>query len=44
MLCAAAVQAQTVTVRDAWIRGTVQGQSATGAFMELSAKSDVRLV
>jgi len=44
MLCAAAVQAQTVTVRDAWIRGTVQGQSATGAFMELSAKTDARLV
>lgn len=44
LLCAAAAQAQTVTVRDAWIRGTVQGQSATGAFMELSAKADARLV
>ncbi len=44
MLCATAVQAQTVTVRDAWIRGTVQGQSATGAFMELTAKANARLV
>ncbi|MDP1672803.1 MAG: copper chaperone PCu(A)C [Burkholderiales bacterium] len=44
LLFAAAAQAQTVTVRDAWIRGTVQGQSATGAFMELSAKTDARLV
>lgn len=44
LLFAAAAQAQTVTVRDAWIRGTVQGQSATGAFMELSAKADARLV
>jgi periplasmic copper chaperone A len=44
LLCTAAAQAQTVTVRDAWIRGTVQGQSATGAFMELSAKADARLV
>lgn len=44
LLFTAAAQAQTVNVRDAWIRGTVQGQSATGAFMELSAKADARLV
>lgn len=44
LLCAGAAQAQTVTVRDAWIRGTVQGQSATGAFMELTAKANARLV
>ncbi len=44
LLCAMGAQAQTVTVRDAWIRGTVQGQSASGAFMELSAKTDARLV
>lgn len=36
--------AQSVAVKDAWIRGTVQGQSATGAFMELTGKSSARLV
>lgn len=37
-------QAQSVTVKDAWIRGTVQGQNATGVFMELTGKSNTRLV
>lgn len=36
--------AQEVVVKDAWIRGTVQGQNATGAFMELTGKSNARLV
>jgi hypothetical protein len=40
----APAQAQQVSVKDAWIRGTVQGQSATGAFMELTGKSNARLV
>lgn len=44
LLCAAPVQAQQVTIKDAWIRGTVRGQSATGAFMEITGKSAVRLV
>ncbi len=48
LLCAAQTQvqaqAQSVTVKDAWIRGTVQGQTATGAFMELTAKSNARLI
>jgi len=44
LLCAAQAQAQSVTVKDAWIRGTVQGQNATGAFMELTGKSNARLV
>ena len=44
LLCAMGAQAQTVTVSDAWIRGTVQGQTASGAFMELTAKADARLV
>ncbi len=44
MGAAAPLLAQTVTVQDAWIRGTVQGQSATGAFMELTGKSSARLV
>ena len=44
LLCAAQAQAQSVTVKDAWIRGTVQGQTATGAFMELTGKSNARLI
>lgn len=44
LLCAGQVQAQSVTVKDAWIRGTVQGQNATGAFMELTGKTNARLI
>lgn len=33
-----------VTVADAWVRGTVAGQRATGAFMKLVANDDVTLV
>ncbi len=44
LLCAGQAQAQSVIVKDAWIRGTVQGQTATGAFMELTAKSNARLI
>ena len=33
-----AAMAQNVTVADAWVRATVQGQKATGAFMKLTAK------
>jgi copper(I)-binding protein len=33
-----------VDITDAWVRATVQGQKATGAFMNLTAKNDSRLV
>jgi copper(I)-binding protein len=33
-----------VSVKDAWVRGTVTGQSATGAFMQLSSNADTSLV
>ena len=33
-----------VTVKDPWVRGTVAGQSATGAFMQLSSNTDTSLV
>ncbi len=33
-----------VKVSEAWVRGTVAPQKVTGAFMELSAEQDVRLV
>lgn len=31
-------------MKDAWIRGTVGGQKATGAFMSLTSRSPARLV
>ncbi len=34
----------TVTVKNAWVRATVAQQSATGAFMQLTAESDIRVV
>ena len=36
--------AAQVTVADAWVRGTVTGQSATGAFMQLKSPADTALV
>jgi copper(I)-binding protein len=33
-----------VTVHEPWVRGTVAGQQATGAFMQLTASADARLV
>ena len=40
---AAAAHAQ-VTVKDAWVRATVPQQKATGAFMQLTAAQDAKLV
>jgi len=38
------VVAQGIEVKEPWIRGTVQGQTATGAFMEITSKAPARLV
>ena len=38
------LSAQTVTVKNAWARASVPGQTATGAFMTLTAKDSVTLV
>lgn len=43
LLTAHAANAQ-VTVKDAWVRATVPQQKATGAFMQLSAAKDTKLV
>lgn len=43
-LAAGCAHAQTVEVREAWARATVQGQKASGAFMKLTAKEGTRLV
>jgi len=36
--------AQSVEVKDAWVRTTVPGQKATGAFMKITAKDGAKLV
>ena len=36
--------AAQVTVTDAWVRGTVPQQMATGAFMQLKSAKDAKLV
>jgi copper(I)-binding protein len=43
-LAAAAAASAQVTVTDAWVRGTVTGQMATGAFMQLKSPADTALV
>lgn len=43
LVTAGAVQAQT-TVSDLWVRGTVEHQKATGAFMQLQSAQGARLV
>lgn len=41
---ACGAHAQSMQVKDAWLRGTVPAQKATGAFMEISGKQAGRLV
>ena len=38
------VHAQEVTIKEPWVRGTVRGQKATGAFMQLTATEAATLV
>jgi periplasmic copper chaperone A len=38
------ILAQMVGIQDAWIRATVQGQKATGAFMKITTKEKMQLV
>jgi copper(I)-binding protein len=38
------VHAQEVTIKEPWVRGTVRGQKATGAFMQLTASEAATLV
>jgi copper(I)-binding protein len=44
IFAAAALHAQTVEVKDAWVRATVPGQKASGAFMKITAPQASRLV
>ena len=43
-LACGAAYAQAVSIQDAWVRTSVPGQEATGAFMKITAKVDERLV
>lgn len=43
-LTAGVASAQTVEVKDAWVRAAVPGQSGTGAFMNITAKDGAKLV
>ena len=43
-LATSVVHAQEVTIREPWVRGTVRGQKATGAFMQLTATEAASLV
>ena len=36
--------AQNVTVTDAWVRATVPGQKASGAFMKITANANTKLI
>ncbi|MCE2945973.1 MAG: copper chaperone PCu(A)C [bacterium] len=42
-LCATTAMAQ-VTISNPWVRGTVGGMKATGAFMQIASRADTRLV
>ena len=44
LFACSALYAQTVEVKDAWVRATVPGQMGTGAFMKITAREGTRLV
>jgi periplasmic copper chaperone A len=43
-LACTSLWAQTVSVSDAWVRSSMAGQGATGAFMKLQSKEGAKLV
>ena len=43
-LASGSLYAQNVEVKNAWVRASVQGQKATGAFMQLTASQPTTLV
>jgi len=44
LLVASSAAAQALKVQNAWVRATVQGQKATGAFMQITAPATTTLV
>ncbi|MGB4115084.1 MAG: copper chaperone PCu(A)C [Polaromonas sp.] len=43
-LAAVSAQAQSIDVKDAWVRSTVPGQKGTGGFMKITSKDGAKLV
>ena len=43
-LSCSTLHAQTVEVKDAWVRAAVPGQSGTGAFMKITTRQSTQLV
>ena len=43
-VCCPLVASAGLTVKDAWVRGTVPGQDTTGAFMTVTSTEDAKLV
>ena len=44
LLAATTAHAQNLNVQNAWVRATVQGQKATGAFMQITAPAATTLI
>ena len=44
LLFAVSAYAQNVSITNPWVRATVQGQKATGAFMSITSKENAKLV
>ncbi|HEX6944836.1 MAG TPA: copper chaperone PCu(A)C [Casimicrobiaceae bacterium] len=44
VLCVAGEAGAEVTAKNAWVRGTVKGQTATGAFMTITSTENAKLV
>ena len=44
LLLATTAHAQNLNVQNAWVRATVQGQKATGAFMQITAPAATTLI
>ena len=42
--CCPPLGAQTIDIKNAWVRTSVPGQKATAAFMQITAKEDQKLV
>jgi len=43
LLAGVSAQAQSIQIRDAWVRSTVPGQKGSGAFMKITATAGARL-
>lgn len=44
LLCASSLAIAQVSIGNPWVRGTVGGMRATGAFMQIDSKTDVTLI